>query len=147
MTKKIVLGTALFVFLSDQVVKAFVVNNNLAYHLNPAGILGLFGSFKLIIEMLAYISLILIIIFSLIAKISSTLEALAFGLLFGGGLGNLSDRLNHNGVIDFLKFPVPLTKGQLNYNVADIAITSSVIIMVINFIQKTYAQSKNYKSR
>jgi len=147
MTKKIVLGTALFVFLSDQVVKAFVVNNNLAYHLNPAGILGLFGSSKLIIEMLAYISLILIIVFSLIAKISSTLEALAFGLLFGGGLGNLSDRLNHNGVIDFLKFPVPLTKGQLNYNVADIAITSSVIIMVINFIQKNYAQSKNYKSR
>jgi len=43
---------------------------------------------------------------------------LAVGLLAGGALGNLIDRLARNGVVDFIDFP-----AWPSFNVADIAIT------------------------
>lgn len=43
---------------------------------------------------------------------------LAVGLLAGGALGNLIDRLTRDGVVDFIDFP-----AWPSFNVADIAIT------------------------
>lgn len=48
------------------------------------------------------------------------------GLLLGGAIGNLIDRLTYDSVTDFIKLPLwPV------FNVADIAITVGVIILVI----------------
>ncbi|MDQ3729101.1 MAG: signal peptidase II [Actinomycetota bacterium] len=46
------------------------------------------------------------------------LSWLAVGLLAGGAIGNLIDRLARNGVVDFIDFP-----AWPSFNVADIAIT------------------------
>ena len=47
------------------------------------------------------------------------------GLLIGGALGNLIDRLAHGAVTDFIKFP-----AWPAFNVADIAITFGVLALV-----------------
>ena len=51
---------------------------------------------------------------------------LPVGLLLGGALGNISDRIREGAVIDFLKLP-----GWPAFNVADIAIVAGVIAFVI----------------
>jgi signal peptidase II len=48
------------------------------------------------------------------------------GLLIGGALGNLTDRLAHGSVTDFIKFPL-----WPAFNVADMAITFGVIALVL----------------
>lgn len=50
--------------------------------------------------------------------------ALAIGLQLGGAFGNLSDRIRHGYVVDFIDFPRFPT-----FNVADIAITCGVTLM------------------
>lgn len=47
------------------------------------------------------------------------------GLLIGGALGNLIDRLAHGGVTDFIKLPL-----WPAFNVADIAITFGVLALL-----------------
>ena len=73
----------------------------------------------------------------LLARMSATAAAgdrfrqLALGLVAGGAAGNLVDRIrSHRGVVDFLDFGI----GNLRwptFNVADIAITFGVIVLVL----------------
>lgn len=135
MNKKTLIGSALLVLLVDQVSKIFVVNNNFPYIVNSAGIFGWFGHFGLFSEIVLYSILIIVGLHSLKTTLNSSLETLALGLLLGGGLGNLLDRLNFNGVIDFLILSSPFTGGLIKFNVADIALTSAVIIMTLDYIK------------
>jgi signal peptidase II len=50
---------------------------------------------------------------------------LATGLLLGGALGNLLNRLINGSVTDFIKFP-----DWPAFNVADICITVGVIVLI-----------------
>ncbi|HTI71886.1 MAG TPA: signal peptidase II, partial [Candidatus Limnocylindria bacterium] len=60
---------------------------------------------------------------------------LALGLLFGGILGNLSDRLVHHHVVDFLRFYWITRTGQEvgfpAFNIADSAICTAVGILIL----------------
>jgi signal peptidase II len=49
----------------------------------------------------------------------------ATGLLLGGALGNLLDRLLNGSVTDFIKFP-----DWPAFNVADICITVGVVVLI-----------------
>jgi signal peptidase II len=51
---------------------------------------------------------------------------LAIGLLAGGALGNLADRLFRDGVIDYIDFP-----AWPSFNLADIAITLGAAALVL----------------
>jgi signal peptidase II len=50
---------------------------------------------------------------------------IAVGLLVGGALGNLVDRLRNDGVTDFLDPPL-----WPAFNVADVAITAGVVVLI-----------------
>ncbi|MEJ7875030.1 MAG: signal peptidase II, partial [Solirubrobacterales bacterium] len=54
------------------------------------------------------------------------LSWLAVGLLAGGAIGNLIDRLTRDGVVDFIDFP-----AWPSFNVADIAITLGAGTLVL----------------
>jgi SAM-dependent methyltransferase len=62
---------------------------------------------------------------------------LGFGLLLGGALSNLYDRLANGFVIDYLFIKLPFF--QLAFNIADCAILAGVLIIAID----NAAQSKN----
>jgi signal peptidase II len=50
---------------------------------------------------------------------------IAVGLLVGGALGNLVDRLRNDGVTDFLDPPL-----WPAFNLADVAITAGVVVLI-----------------
>lgn len=61
------------------------------------------------------------------------LGALALGLVIGGALGNMTDRLARGAVADFFHLHTTLPVGPLaNYvfNVADVAITAGVALLL-----------------
>jgi signal peptidase II len=52
---------------------------------------------------------------------------LATGMLIGGALGNILDRLRDGSVTDFIKLPL----GWPPFNLADVSITLGVVILVL----------------
>jgi signal peptidase II len=49
------------------------------------------------------------------------------GMLFGGAIGNLIDRIRHGGVTDFVKLPL----GWPPFNIADASITLGVVLLFL----------------
>jgi signal peptidase II len=56
-----------------------------------------------------------------------TLLWLPTGMLLGGALGNILDRLRHGSVTDFIKLPL----GWPPFNLADTAITLGILILFL----------------
>lgn len=62
------------------------------------------------------------------------LTLLALSLVVGGGIGNLVDRLIHNGsVIDFMVIKIGTLESGI-FNVADLAITLGTGMLCLSFI-------------
>jgi signal peptidase II len=59
------------------------------------------------------------------------------GMLIGGALGNISDRLRHGSVTDFIKLPL----GWPPFNLADTCITLGIVVLyiVIDFSRRSSA--------
>ncbi len=66
---------------------------------------------------------------------------LSWSLVLGGGVGNLLDRLLHNGrVIDFMNVGIgPLRTGI--FNVADVCITVGVIMLIVQSVHGRQASA------
>jgi|SRR3989338_4189886 len=142
MNKKhiIIFSAAFIVLFLDQLTK-FLVRKNFQlsesipiikniFHLTYVTNTGsAFGLFKGINPFFILFSMIVIIaIFLYLKKITANekLLQLAVGLLLGGTVGNLADRLIHGHVIDFIDFRVwPV------FNIADSAVTISVVLLII----------------
>ncbi len=58
------------------------------------------------------------------------LATLALGLLLGGAIGNLIDRLVHGYVVDWIDMGIG-TARFWTYNVADAAITTSILLLIL----------------
>lgn len=58
---------------------------------------------------------------------STPLIWLPTGMLLGGAIGNILDRLRHGSVTDFVKFPL----GWPPFNLADAAITIGILLLLI----------------
>jgi signal peptidase II len=54
----------------------------------------------------------------------------AFGLVAGGAVGNLADRIRLGAVTDFIDFP-----RWPNFNLADIAITTGVLVLAFIYLR------------
>ncbi len=61
----------------------------------------------------------------------STFVRVATGLLIGGALGNVIDRLTYGAVADFLNMSLPGWRNPYSFNVADIAIFVGAIGLVL----------------
>jgi signal peptidase II len=82
------------------------------------------GGMTLIIVLISLALLALVLYFA--RHSAKPLIWLPTGLLFGGALGNIVDRVRDGAVTDFLKIP-----AWPAFNVADIAITAGVIALVL----------------
>lgn len=76
-------------------------------------------------------ALTLTLVFTLRLRSANPIQLVALSLLTSGGLGNLIDRLIHDGaVLDFVSIGIgPLRTGI--FNVADAAITLGVLLLLI----------------
>ncbi|MBS3105970.1 signal peptidase II [Candidatus Woesearchaeota archaeon] len=105
-----------------------IINNifHLTYITNTGSAFGLFKRLNIVLMVFSII-VIVVVCFSLKKiKDDEELLQLSVGLLLGGTIGNLIDRLDYGAVIDFIDFRIwPV------FNIADSAVTISVVLLII----------------
>ncbi|MDI3473156.1 MAG: signal peptidase [Thermotogaceae bacterium] len=138
-----IIFTVAIVFALDQLTK-FFVKSSLMYgetiyllgdllkltHVRNDGIAFGFlqGKFYLIIVMIS-LTIILLITFAVKLKSLSKLSKIFLGMIIGGALGNFTDRLLHQNVVDFISvFDFPI------FNIADSSIVLGTIFFGIRLL-------------
>jgi signal peptidase II len=131
---------AALVFIADRLTKYVIVNSLTAaesirvipgiFHvtlvLNNGAAFGIFRNMGVMFILMTFVAVALILLYVLRSKAMSAPVMAAFGLILGGALGNLVDRIKFGYVIDFLDFRVwPV------FNIADSAITVGAAILVL----------------
>jgi signal peptidase II len=103
------------------------------YTQNPYGAFGLFGSSPVLLIVLALIVLAVFALAFRDAVKHSNVVRVAFGMIVGGALGNIVDRLQHRWVVDFIDFR---TIWPNVFNVADACITIGVTLLVLASLRR-----------
>ena len=151
------LKIVLLIFTLDQATKWWIVNEVM----NPPRVIPVLPSFNLVMgwnrgvsfgifdtasppNQWLLIGLALIIVTVLLIwlkRADSRLISVALGLIVGGALGNVMDRIHYGAVADILDFYV----GDFHwpaFNVADAGITIGVVVLVL---ESFFVGSKNDK--
>ena len=136
------LAVAAIAVVADQLTKQWVAKHFLpgesrlvipgllrwTYEQNQHGAFGLFGdSPALLIVMAVIVLAVFWLSFRQQAQHSLTVR-IAFGLILGGAVGNIIDRLHYRYVIDFIDFY--RIWGNI-FDVADACITAGVILLLL----------------
>ncbi|MFP4497105.1 MAG: signal peptidase II [Vulcanimicrobiota bacterium] len=125
----------------DQLTKIYIIKNfnlhqvqsvigdffTITYSTNTGGAFGVLDKYpQLFLIMSMVLTVLGIIFYKKIVALPVSFQV-ALGLVLGGSLGNLIDRLRFGSVVDFINFNFWPT-----FNVADIAICVGVGILIIN---------------
>ncbi|HEY7937158.1 MAG TPA: signal peptidase II [Candidatus Limnocylindrales bacterium] len=142
-------GLAAIVLGLDQLTKAWIVANvapgqvvdvvgswvRLIFSRNDGALFGLFGSSATLFAIGSLAVLVLIVWYH--ARSSrSLLLSIALGLLLGGALGNLIDRLRLGYVVDFVDMGIG-TLRFFTFNVGDSAISTAILLLLILALRPT----------
>ena len=103
------------------------------YVQNTHGAFGLFGNSPVLLIGLALIVLVIFAVAFRDAVQTSMLVRIAFGMILGGAVGNIIDRLQHRWVVDFIDFK---TIWPNVFNVADASITVGVGLLIIASLRR-----------
>ena len=137
---KIMLSIAALVVVLDQFTKFLVKNNlqlgdsipliknifHLTYVTNTGSAFGLFKNLNVFFVIFSIIVIFVIFYYLRQIKKKERLVIYSIGLLLGGTIGNLIDRIAYGAVIDFIDFKIwPV------FNVADSAVTISIVMLII----------------
>jgi len=109
---------------------------------NTGAAFGLFQGQALILSIFAIISITVILVYVFVSYrrfswLDGMLSKLALGLVFGGIVGNLIDRLRLGYVTDFIDFGF-----WPAFNIADSAVTVGVIIFVYSLLRSTQTEKR-----
>ena len=142
-TRSIGICTAVAALAADQASKAFVLANaealatgvavfpgfNLIFHRNYGVTFGFFQNVPWWVLALVATAVVLFLVVSLI-RATQAAEAVAYGMVIGGALGNIVDRLRFGGVTDFLDFYLG-TAHWPAFDLADVFVVCGVGILLI----------------
>jgi signal peptidase II len=133
-TKALVIANAAFVGSGIDVFAGF----NLVLVRNPGISFGMLGNVPW--WALTAIGLVICgVLAALLWKTDYCLEATGYGLIMGGALGNIIDRLRFGAVTDFLDFYY----GDLHwpaFNLADTAVVSGAAVLVLSSVAQSRAE-------
>ena len=151
----IALIIAAFVALLDQIIKYSIVNNikphgtvsiisgvlNITYVENRGVAFGMFTDMRWIFVALTALMIFAIIFYMFKKRPEGKFFYIVAGLIIGGGLGNLYDRIVNGYVIDYisLSFFPPVC------NFADYCITVGVILLIFYVLFKPSRKNKKVK--
>ena len=146
---------ALLVVIADQLSKLWIRSNlavgesllelgffRIRHIYNTGAAFGLFQDQSFLLAIIAVIGVIAILLIVIVFPrrlpfLNGGLGKIALGLILGGTVGNLIDRLRFGRITDFIDFSVwPL------FNVADSAITVGVILLAYSLIFLTRARQQ-----
>ena len=136
----VALGLALAVFVLDQGIKSIVEASmragesipvvpgflSITYIRNDGGAFGILGGSQLLLLVGSAVA-VGVVIWMLLAGQRSRLATLACGLILGGAVGNLLDRLTTGEVTDYVHFSFWYV-----FNAADAAITIGVAALILS---------------
>ena len=145
--------TVIIVLALDQLTKAWVVTNLspslfgprisligdyliLYYIKNNGAAFSLFANSLVLVVLIAVAVGVIAYLYIRNINTASLWYKLIFGLIIGGALSNLIDRVRHGGyVVDFISFNIP----QLNFhfaifNLADAAISVGVVLLFVTLL-------------
>jgi signal peptidase II len=145
---------AVMVVVLDQGTKLAVVRNldlceriavwgslvKLTHIRNSGAVFGMMkgaGAYFTFFSILAAGVLLIVLFFS---RNSSRLVKVALGLVLGGEVGNLIDRLRYGAVVDFIDLGVSERIRWPCFNLADFAITAGVILLIVNILATSKGQ-------
>jgi len=77
-----------------------------------------------------------LVVVLIVAKRASTLVRVSLGMVLGGAVGNLIDRLRFGAVVDFLDVGISESVRWPCFNVADSAITVGVFLLILSSFAK-----------
>jgi len=143
----VVVLVALIVLLLDHWTKALVLHGFLSgesrlvvphllwwtYVQNTHGAFGMFGNSSILLVVLALLVLAIFTFAFRDAVKRSLLVRIAFGMIVGGAIGNIVDRVQHHWVVDFIDFR---TIWPNVFNVADACITIGVALLILSQLRR-----------
>jgi signal peptidase II len=88
------------------------------------------GGARIFLAILAALAVCGIGVYAYRLRPDQRLERIALGMIAGGALGNLIDRLRHGGVTDFIRWRVGEHRWPI-FNVADAALLAGVALLLI----------------
>lgn len=144
---KKILPITIISLLLDQIVKILVINNmnlfdsiniiddlfKITYVRNTGAAWSILSDSTLLLIFISIIALVVIYLYFIKNRNLNKLENISYGLLMGGILGNLLDRIIHGYVIDYLDFKI-INYDFPIFNIADICIVISIILIGISLI-------------
>lgn len=156
--KNIINEISLIVLLVDQIIKVIItycMNINQQIIIIP-NFFSLYyvrntGAAFSILENNTFLLIIISVVFLIVLKnyikkekTLSSLSMMSFGIIIGGIYGNLVDRIVRYSVIDyisikFIKYQFPI------FNLADIAITAGVLLLLIDILQEENKKKEEKK--
>ena len=115
------------------------------YVKNTGAAFSILGNQTLLLIVVSCLCLIIIKEYIKKEKNITTLSMLSLGLIVGGTLGNLFDRIIYHAVIDYLAFDIFKYSFPV-FNLADIAITVGTTLLVIAYIIENRTGDKNERT-
>jgi signal peptidase II len=103
----------------------------IAKNYNTGGIFGLFGDSALLLALASTFVIAMIVVYQGTEGMRSPwLLNVALGLLLGGAIGNLIDRLRLGAVIDFVDMGIGSFRWY-TFNVADASISTALLLLIL----------------
>jgi signal peptidase II len=144
-------GLAVAIVVADQLTKAWIVANvdparptqivgdylRLVISHNDGALFGLFQGQATLFALASFGVIALIVAYH--ARTGGSLVmSVALGLLLGGAIGNVADRLHYGYVVDFVDAGIGALRWY-TFNVADSAISTALVLLVLVAIRPSLA--------
>ncbi len=106
---------------------------SLTYVGNTGSAFGLLANQTVLLIIIGIASLLIVLLFLRYLSQVTTLSMVSIGLIWGGAVGNLVDRLRFGYVTDFIYFRLWGSLHWPAFNIADAAITVGVFVLIYSF--------------
>jgi signal peptidase II len=130
----------------DQITKAAVVGGmgigerspvfgtflRLTHIRNSGAVFGMMRGAGTYFTFFSIVAAVVLLVVLVVARRASTLVRVSLGMVLGGAVGNLIDRLRYGAVVDFLDVGISESIRWPCFNVADSAITVGVLLLIIS---------------
>ncbi len=147
-------AVAVATVIFDQATKAAVVGNlgicertpllgtlvRFTHIRNSGAVFGMMRSASTYFTFFSIIAAVILVVVLFFARKASTLVRVSLGMVLGGAVGNLIDRLRYGAVVDFIDVGINETVRWPCFNVADSAITIGVILLIISSFAKPHEE-------
>jgi signal peptidase II len=100
---------------------------------NTGSAFGLLANQTFLIIIISIAALLFILLFLRYLSLATTLSIVSIGLIMGGAVGNLIDRIRFGSVTDFIYFRLWGNFHWPAFNIADAAITVGVFVLIYSF--------------